>query len=113
MIGSIVKQDGFLSRKTDDDIWGKGVQEGWMCFKEGNLRSIRVGHPHVLKGGLVGKKTILDQQRVLNGMQGERETFSPLEKGISSSEGDVRPCGEKMKRTKARLNLSIAIEDNK
>lgn len=84
MIASIVEQDGFLSRKTDDDIQRKGVQEGWMCPKEGNLRSTRIGHPHVLKGGLVGKKTILDQQRALNGIQGERGSFYPWKKASAA-----------------------------
>lgn len=82
-----MEQDGFLSRKTDDDLWEKGVQEVWTYFKEGNLKSTGADHPHVLKGELMRKKMILDEQRALNGTQGERESLLPLEKGIDSSEG--------------------------
>lgn len=92
MIASIVKQDGFLSRKTDDDIWEKGAQEVWMWIKEGNLKNTGADHPHVLKDELVRKKMILDEQRALNGTQGKRESLLPLEKGIDSSglQGVVR-----------------------
>lgn len=79
MIASIVGQDGFLSRKTDDNIWGKG----WMCFKEGNLRSTGLDHPHVLKGGLVRKKTVLDEWRMEDGTQGERRIFHPWKKTLA------------------------------
>ncbi|KAJ7402706.1 hypothetical protein BTVI_01322 [Pitangus sulphuratus] len=53
MIIHIVEQ---MNRRTDDDVWGKGVQEGWTCFKEGNLQGEGADCPHVLKNELAGKK---------------------------------------------------------
>lgn len=55
-----------------------------MCFKEGNLRSTGVRHPCVLKGGLVGRKTILDEQTALNRTQGERKSFQPWKKALAA-----------------------------
>jgi len=80
-------------------------------LQEGNLKGAGAGCPYVPKDEPPGKTISLAEQRTLSRTQEKRRVYVLWKKGQATQEdykNIMRLCREKIRRTKAQLEFSLA-----
>lgn len=89
-----------------DSPEGQKSPERLGSLEEGNPKGTGGGDPQVLKDELSGKKTSLAEQRALSRAKEEKEGYDLWKKSQATQENVMRLCREKIRRSKAQLELN-------
>ncbi|PKU29997.1 hypothetical protein llap_19699 [Limosa lapponica baueri] len=97
---------------------GKGVQEGWTCFKEEVLKAQEQAVPVRCKASRRGKRPAWLNKEIWSQLREKRKVYGLWEKGQATQEdynGLIRLCREKIRKVKAQLELNLAwdVKNNK
>ncbi|KAK4823963.1 hypothetical protein QYF61_008349 [Mycteria americana] len=96
----------------------KGVQEGWIFFKEEVLKAKEQAVPRCQKVSRRGRRPSWLTRELWLELRKKRRVYDLWKKGQATQEdykGVARLCREKIRRAKAELelNLAAAVKDNK
>ncbi|KAK4827846.1 LOW QUALITY PROTEIN: hypothetical protein QYF61_021983 [Mycteria americana] len=97
---------------------GKGVQEGWTFFKKKIVKAEEQAIPMCQKTSQQGRQLAWLKRELWLELRKKRRVYDLWKKGQATQEDYkdvVRLCREKIRRTKAQLeiNMATAVKDNK
>ncbi|KAK4818819.1 hypothetical protein QYF61_019856 [Mycteria americana] len=90
---------------------GKGVQEGWACFKKEVLKAQEQAVPMCHKTNRRGRRPAWLNRELLLGLRKKRRVYHFWKKGQATQEEYrdlVKSCREKIRNAKAQLELNLA-----
>ncbi|PKU42582.1 adaptin ear-binding coat-associated protein 1 [Limosa lapponica baueri] len=92
---------------------GKGVQEGWVFFKEEVLKAQAQAIPVHCRARRWGKRPAWLNKEIGSQLREKRRVYGLWKKGQATQEdykGVVKLCREKIRKAKAQLELNLALD---